>query len=568
VKSPAEFFCNLFKEHFVVPFIMYKIVAWLLLFCLLTLEAAPLWASDDSHSELLGQMSLQAHYQRMLQEREQQRYNLELELETLTGMESSGSLSPAHARRLEQIRSDMAVIDQSIASSQARLIEVNRSIDEVRTRDYGAQGTTADEELSATLGAANAATTLNGFTALTGALTSPGATTLPNGGVVAQANGTVTRVEQWNNGRYYEVTRYSEGPNRGSFAPGGRREISAQEIRAMGSELRAAHVEGLRGNIVHADQRLASLRQQLAQTKNPEVRTQLRQEIDQTRRVQSELKTELRQSQARPLTDFVKAGASFAAMSVAVTGGMNIMRQVIDNGGDLGAVDYGQAFSFVTQGQFWAGIGGAYTGGMVGAALTSFLPGPFKVLGAVAGASVGHQIAVGGLNQTDWASLAASAIGSTIGFYLGAFVGSFLGPFAPVAIIAFSMLGSYLGGLALNWLRDTFSPKLEGVSFLENRSQEEVELEELANSIDTQELAALQNLPISELREEMWITYEAYRIEQEVGTQIVNDDQRIEWERNMEQLWTRYEFIRNLITQRKQEFAADNQSIPAAVPGR
>ena len=67
-------------------------------------------------------------------------------------------------------------------------------------------------------------------------------------------------------------------------------------------------------------------------------------------------------------------------MSVAITGGYNLVQQAIANDGDLTNLDYNAAFKFISTEEFWAGTAGSFTGGMDGAALTSFLPGPFKVL--------------------------------------------------------------------------------------------------------------------------------------------------------------------------------------------
>jgi hypothetical protein len=271
-------------------------------------------------------------------------------------------------------------------------------------------------------------------------------------------------------------------------------------------------------------------------------------------KVQSELKSELRRAQARPVTDFIKSGVTFAAMSVAITGGYNVIQQIVANDGDLSKVDLGQAFQFVTEGQFWGGVAGSFGGSMVGAALTSFLPGPFKILGAIAGASIGHQFGTGGWRNADWTMVAAQSIGSTIGYIVGALIGSLLGPLAPVAIIAFSILGSWLASKAVEWLRSTFSPKITSQSFEELQDTEFKELEEYADQVPTDNFSELDRMGDEQLREELWQAYTYYQALQQAGPEDITEVKTREWKMEMTRSYSKYNYIRKLLSERQQGF--------------
>ena len=96
-------------------------------------------------------------------------------------------------------------------------------------------------------------------------------------------------------GKYYQVTRYSNGPNQGRFAPGGRQEIPKSEIKKMGTELKAQQIKGLNQSINDSSTRINALKQELKTTTTKEGRTQIKNKIDRLNKVQSELKAELKQ---------------------------------------------------------------------------------------------------------------------------------------------------------------------------------------------------------------------------------------------------------------------------------
>jgi len=513
----------------------------------------PLFANEADHSELLGQLSLKQHYEDTIRRRAEQRYNLQVEKELLESSMGSANFSDTDRERIVQIDGALAVIDRSIESNQTQLSTVQRGIETIRKRDFGEVGSLEDENLSVTIGAANAANTLNSFTALKGI---PGQLTGSNNpalGVVAKSGNTVTSIERWQDGKYYRVSRYSGGPNNGKFAPGGRQEISQSEIKKMGSQLKAQQIQRLNQGIADSQARVQSLQKDLKSAPTREAKAQIKGKIDRLNKVQSELKAELNTAKSSPVTNFIKSGASFAAMGVAITGGYNLVQQIIANDGDLTNLDYKAAFQFISTEEFWAGTAGSFTGGMIGAAVTSFLPGPFKVLGAIAGASVGHQFATGSWRDADWTSIAAQTIGSTIGFFLGAFVGSFMGPFAPIAVIAFSIMGSYLADKALEWMRNQFTPELTGIDLSELRSDEEAEIEAFAEMVPDEDLIKYQAMPEDELRRELWLRYHNHQMLQEAGTEVEDAQQKMEWQANLRAEWIHYQAIRQTLNSRKQE---------------
>ena len=329
----------------------------------------------------------------------------------------------------------------------------------------------------------------------------------------------------------------------------------------MGTELKAQQIKGLNQSINDSSTRINALKQELKTTTTKEGRTQIKNKIDRLNKVQSELKAELKTAKTSPVTNFVRSGTSFAAMSVAITGGYNLVQQAIANDGDLTNLDYNAAFKFISTEEFWAGTAGSFTGGMVGAALTSFLPGPFKVLGAIAGASVGHQFATGTWRDTDWTAVAAQTLGSTIGFFLGAFIGSFMGPFAPIAVIAFSIIGSYLADLALKWIRTQFSPRLNGIDLSELRSEEVAEVEAFADMTPEEELLRYKSMPEDDLRRELWLRYHNHQLLQESGSELEDPEQIQEWKSNLRTEWVHYQAIRETLAERKKSFFTEEQAI-------
>lgn len=540
---------------------MNNIISVILIFVLALNPLVPLFASETDHSELLGQLSLRQHYEDTLRRRTEQRYNLQLEKDLLEKASQAGQLSNMEIERLQQIDGAIALIDRSVQSNQQQLLTVQQGIETIRQRDFGTNGSLEDERLSVVVGSANAANTLNSLNALQGIPGQLSGANNPSTGVVARTGNTVTTIERWKDGKYYQVTRYSNGPNQGRFAPGGRQEIPKSEIKKMGMELKAQQIKGLNQSINDSSTRINALKQELKTTTTKEGRTQIKNKIDRLSKVQSELKAELKTAKTSPVTNFVRSGTSFAAMSVAITGGYNLVQQAITNDGDLTNLDYNAAFKFISTEEFWAGTAGSFTGGMVGAALTSFLPGPFKVLGAIAGASVGHQFATGTWRDTDWTAVAAQTLGSTIGFFLGAFIGSFMGPFAPIAVIAFSIIGSYLADLALKWIRTQFSPRLNGIDLSELRSEEVAEVEAFADMTPEEELLRYKSMPEDDLRRELWLRYHNHQLLQESGSELEDPEQIQEWKSNLRTEWVHYQAIRETLAERKKSFFTEEQAI-------
>lgn len=540
---------------------MNRSICVILIFSLVLQPLLPLFAAEADHSELLGQLSLQQHYQDTIRRRAEQRYNLQVEKELLEQSASSSSSSETDKQRLQQIDGALALIDRSIQANQDQLSTVQQGIERIRARDFGESGTLADERLSVTMGAANAANTLNALNAVKGIPGQLSGSANPAVGVIARTADTYTSIEHWKDGKYYKVTRYSGGEKHGSFAPGGRQEIPKSEVQRMGTELKTQQIQRLNQSINDSQTRIQSLQKELKVAPNGEAKAQIRGKIDRLNKVQSELKAELKTANSSPVTNFIKSGASFAAMGVAITGGYNLIQQAIAKDGDLTNLDYKAAFQFISTEEFWAGTAGSFTGGMVGAAMTSFLPGPFKVLGAIAGASVGHQFATGSWRDADWTSVAAQTIGSTIGFFLGAFVGSFMGPFAPIAVVAFSIMGSYLADMALQWMRAQFTPEITGIDLSEMRSNESAELEDFAEMVPTEDLMKYRSMPEDSLRRELWLRYHNHQMLQEAGVELEDPQQKLEWKANLRTEWIHYQAIRQTLTSRKQEHFQSNHPI-------
>lgn len=137
----------------------------------------------------------------------------------------------------------------------------------------------------------------------------------------------------------------------------------------------------------------------------------------------------------------ISAG-KWAAMSVGITIGANVVNQLSQNGWDPRAVDWKAATADVRTAQFWGGTAGSFIGSYGASIIASALPGgPFvKALAAVGGAAIGWQVGSGNLANTDWMQLGVTTVGSTIGMLIGQ------------AICPIPGLGAILGGIAGHWL--------------------------------------------------------------------------------------------------------------------
>ena len=174
---------------------------------------------------------------------------------------------------------------------------------------------------------------------------------------------------------------------------------------------------------------------------------------------------------------------------------------------------------------------------------------------------MGHQFATGTWRDTDWTAVAAQTLGSTIGFFLGAFIGSFMGPFAPIAVIAFSIIGSYLADLALKWIRTQFSPRLNGIDLSELRSEEVAEVEAFADMTPEEELLRYKSMPEDDLRRELWLRYHNHQLLQESGSELEDPEQIQEWKSNLRTEWVHYQAIRETLAERKKSFFTEEQAI-------
>lgn len=137
----------------------------------------------------------------------------------------------------------------------------------------------------------------------------------------------------------------------------------------------------------------------------------------------------------------ISAG-KWAAMSVGITIGANVVTQLSNNGWDPRAVDWKAATADIRTTQFWGGTAGSFLGSYGASIIASALPGgPFvKALAAVGGAAIGWQVGSGNLANTDWTQLGVTTVGATIGMLIGQ------------AICPIPGLGAILGGIAGNWL--------------------------------------------------------------------------------------------------------------------
>jgi len=536
-----------FVAHFLLVLLVLEPFGWLVS------------AQGGEHSELLSQMALQHHYEKVLRTHEQQRFDLEEKLEALKKRSTRGRSGRVVRQKVQEVRQKLKGIDQRIQSSEDRLYKVHKDMDQLRKAEFGPTASLRDEELSVAVGAGNSLNILNA-THHASKIPAHLRQKNPTTGILTRSKNQVTIIEKWKNGKYYKVNRYTEGPHKGKFAKGGKQELSAKEVKKMGSKLKTQQVAELKSSLSQSQTRIDSLRQQIRKAADPTTKTKLQGKLERSQKIQSELKADLQKSQAKPVTSFIKSGASYAAMAVAITGGYRLVKQAIAADGDLSDLDYKAAFNFMGTEDFWAGTAGGFTGGMVGAAITSFLPGPFKVLGAIAGASVGHQAAMGALGGTDWTQIGAQTIGSTLGFLLGAFIGAFLGPFAPVAIIAFSMLGSWAADAALEWIRKSLTPGVTAFNLQEGRDPTLVEVQAYADQYLSNDLSKYDSFSEDALREELWITYSNYRTLQELEPEFQSPGERDSWEFETKAEWTRYQYLKNLLNNRKAAYFG-NQAI-------
>lgn len=495
--------------------IMNKIISYILILTLVLQTSIPLFAgsmSEDTRAELYNAVSLQEHYQSKVIEHEGKLYNLEAELEV---MDADAGNSPdlyrgQQARRAE-IQRDIKRLENRINDNRQLLHQTSTQVDNIRNHGFAGSSSPDQEKLATSIAAVNASAASNSYNNAV-AVVKPTTGLQPH--VIGTKNNIVTAIERHADG-WHRVNRHASGPNKGRYAEGGRQRLTDAEVTKMGSQLKTTHVNNLQTNIQANGTKIAELRGRLSGADKATTKT-IKAEIKGHEKIQSQLKSELKRSQTSPASRFIKSGATFAAMSVAVTASYNIVHQIIQNKGDVSKVNYKEAFQFITTAQFWTANAGAFTGSMVGSALTSFLPGPFKILGVIAGGALGYQIGSGQLGSTDWASLGAQVIGSTVGYFIGAFVGAFLGPFAPIAIIVFSILGSILAEKALTWLRGKFTPKVQSGDIMDLRDGSYEEFEEEASRIDGVDYAQIDSMSEVELRDLMWVTYNQYRQSQEM----------------------------------------------------
>lgn len=135
----------------------------------------------------------------------------------------------------------------------------------------------------------------------------------------------------------------------------------------------------------------------------------------------------------------IGSAAKWAAFSVGITVGSEVIGQLARNNWDISRVNWRQAIDPITKADFWGGTAGSFALSMVG----SMIPGGtvIKTLGSIAGAAIGWQLGSGNIASTDWVHLGATTIGATLGSLLGS-------SFGPIG----TMLGGIAGHMAANWL--------------------------------------------------------------------------------------------------------------------
>ncbi|MCO4783484.1 MAG: DUF456 domain-containing protein [Candidatus Cloacimonetes bacterium] len=494
---------------------MNKIISYILIVTLILQTSIPLFAngmSEDTRAELYNAVSLQEHYQAKVIQHEGKLYNLEAELEVMNADAGSDpDLYRGQIARRAEIQRDIKTLESRISDNRQLLHQTSTQVDNIRSHGFSGPASPDQEKIATSVAAVNASAASSNFGNAV-AVVNPTTGLQPH--VIGTKNNIVTAIERHADG-WHKVNRHASGPNKGRYAKGGRQKLTDAEVTKMGNQLKTSHVNNLQTSIQNNQTKITDLKGQLNGA-DKAAKKAIKAEIKGHEKIQSELKSELKRSQSSPASRFIKSGVTFAAMSVAVTASYNIVHQIIQNKGDVSKVNFKEAFQFITTAQFWTANAGAFTGSMVGSALTSFLPGPFKILGVIAGGALGYQIGSGQLGSTDWASLGAQVIGSTIGYFVGAFVGAFLGPFAPIAIIVFSILGSILAEKALTWLRSKFTPKVQSGDIMDLRDGSYEDFEEEASRIDGVDYAQIDNMSEVELRDLMWVTYNQYRQSQEM----------------------------------------------------
>jgi hypothetical protein len=549
---------NIFNESIVCSFDM-RFITWSQIFIQLLLICHPIFAMDENlQSDLLSRMSLREHFATTLSTREQERYDLESQLDNLRAIEPRNQYEAQQkAMQERELLSQIQVVERSGVSTQRQLQDTEVRLNEARTQALTQRDQNTTRDISVITAAANVAHTQTALQAVRDMPLAFNRPPVPTTGVIAQNGNVTTTIEQWRDGSHYRVNRYTDGPNQGRFAEGGRQKLSDAEVRQMGGQLRTQHVEGLRTNLSTSEARIAGLRQELSQAPSSQ-RAEIQNRIDQQTRTQQELRQELRRVEARPVRDFVVSGVSFAAMSVAITASFNIISQTVENDGDLSKVDLAQATAFVTEATFWRDLSGNYFGGMAGRALSAFLPGPFRVLGTIAGGTIGTQLVSGRWREADWAMLGAQTIGSTIGYLLGAFIGSLMGPLAPIAIIAFSIAGAWLAEKALEWIRGVFSPKITSYRPDGSNMSDSAVIDTFREALEDSSFQELENLSTEELRKELWATHNELVAYQERGNQAQSDEQRINSNADIKAKQIAHEKVRRALDRRRMQHADFN----------
>jgi hypothetical protein len=145
----------------------------------------------------------------------------------------------------------------------------------------------------------------------------------------------------------------------------------------------------------------------------------------------------------------VKDAGKWAAMSVGMNLGANVISQLSENGWDPYKLNWRKATDFLVDPKFWGGTAGSFVGGLAGSALASALPGGVFVKTAlsIGGAAAGWQVGSGNLNQTDWLGLGVTTLGATAGYLAG------MAAFGPIGGIIGGMAGQYLSQMLYDQLR-------------------------------------------------------------------------------------------------------------------
>jgi hypothetical protein len=102
------------------------------------------------------------------------------------------------------------------------------------------------------------------------------------------------------------------------------------------------------------------------------------------------------------------------------------------------------------------------------------------------------------------------------------------------------------------------------MSITDIQDTEFTELEEYTDTIPTDDYADVAQLSDEELQEQLWMTYNEYQAMQQQGPEASDDNSISQWKMNMVRSWSKYNFIRKTLDERKKSFSQNPQQYFAA----